>query len=191
MIQKIKDISRVTEEVDMLKKRLRSTSDAVTTLKEDVAGLREEITGLSSLLKEQNEAISSLNYGAEKHKEICDGLLQERYEFKKLRGHLQKTILDEFDVQLRSGMKNFEDVRSQEFKQLRTEVSALISRLGQTSSELEKFNKIASNIKAKDFALEKYAKTLEQRDNEKLNLMKRIDTLERMVSKMRRTQKFK
>ncbi|MFO7711331.1 MAG: hypothetical protein R6V53_06195, partial [Candidatus Woesearchaeota archaeon] len=115
MIQKLKDISRVTEEIDVLKKRVRDTSDAVATLKEDVAGLREEVSGLSSLLKEQNEAVASLKYGADKHKEICDGLLQERYEFKKLRGYLQKTILDEFDVQLRSGMKNFEEIRSQEF----------------------------------------------------------------------------
>ena len=51
---------------------------------------------------------------------------------------------------------------------------------------MNKFTEISRNIKQGDFELTKYANKLLEADKEKLELMRKIDTLERLISKMRR-----
>ncbi|MGM5487931.1 MAG: hypothetical protein ACQESG_03205 [Nanobdellota archaeon] len=194
MIQRIKDLSRVVAEVDALKGHVRKTAEESRALKEEISLVRSEIGELKELLTQQNGLIDGLESGNMRQHKLCEGLDQELFEFKRMRGSLQKKIVEEFDEVLRSELQRYFDgikADAREFTQLRGEVCALVSRVSKTSEAIDKFNAIAQQIKAKDFTLERYAKTLEQRDKEKLDLMKRIDTLERMVSKMRRTQKFK
>ena len=55
-----------------------------------------------------------------------------------------------------------------------------------TNHLFDKFMEISRNIKAKDFEMEKFAAELLKRDQEKLELMRKIDTLERMLASMQR-----
>ena len=45
-----------------------------------------------------------------------------------------------------------------------------------------------NHIKKEDFELTKFARNLAEMDKEKLDLMRKIDTLERLVSKIRRRE---
>ena len=53
------------------------------------------------------------------------------------------------------------------------------------ATEIDKFKEIASQVNKGDFELKKCADELRKGDKEKLELMRKIDNLERLVSKMR------
>ena len=57
-----------------------------------------------------------------------------------------------------------------------------------TSEEIGKFVEISKNIRKEDFELTKFARHLLEMDREKLELMRKIDTMERLVSKIRRKE---
>ena len=57
-----------------------------------------------------------------------------------------------------------------------------------TGSELSKFLDISRNIKKEDFELVRHSRNLAEMGREKLELMRKIDNLERMLSKMRRRE---
>ena len=63
-----------------------------------------------------------------------------------------------------------------------------MSRLNLATEEINKFIEISRSIKEEDFELTKFARHLMDMDREKLELMRKIDTLERLVSKIRRRE---
>ena len=64
---------------------------------------------------------------------------------------------------------------------------ASLARLKLTDKEINKFLAISRNIKEKDFEMTHFARQLREGDREKLELMRKVDTMERLVSRMRRT----
>ena len=73
------------------------------------------------------------------------------------------------------------------YQQLDEKSSTIKQQLSSLESEIKKLQLISSSIKEKDFELEKFAKQLLTLDQEKLELMRKIDTLERLVSKQRKS----
>ena len=77
---------------------------------------------------------------------------------------------------------------AEDYNELRKKVAEILSRLNLTSEEINKFIEIGKSIKKEDFELTKFARNLMEMDREKLELMRKIDTLERLVSKIRRRE---
>ena len=76
-----------------------------------------------------------------------------------------------------------------EIGKLKNELAGINSDVSKLHSEIDRLNKISSQVKSMDFDLVNYAKKLQADDSEKLRLLRQIDSLERLVSKMRRQQK--
>lgn len=58
------------------------------------------------------------------------------------------------------------------------------------SKNVEKLQQeITKDIKKEDFELTKFINKVNEENREKLELMKKIDTLERLIGRMRRSQK--
>ena len=112
-------------------------------------------------------------------------------EFKLLKGQLQRKILDKFEEELQKDLEvNREALKkdTQDYNELRKKVAEILSRLNMTSEEINKFTEISKSIRKEDFELTKFARHLIDMDREKLELMRKIDTLERLVSKIRRKE---
>ena len=112
-------------------------------------------------------------------------------EFKLLKGQLQRKILEKFEEELQKDLEvNREALKkdTQDYTELRKKVAEILSRLNLTTEEITKFVEIGRNIKKEDFELTKFARHLLEMDREKLELMRKIDTLERLVSKIRRRE---
>ena len=77
---------------------------------------------------------------------------------------------------------------AEEYNELRNKVAEILSRLNLTTNEISKFIEISRSIKKEDFELTRFARQLLEMDREKLELMRKIDTLERLVSKIRRRE---
>jgi len=66
-------------------------------------------------------------------------------------------------------------------------MSSMVAQIKNISTEINKFSDISKNIKKEDYELTKFANQLLDLDKEKLELMRKIDTLERLIAKQRRS----
>ena len=70
--------------------------------------------------------------------------------------------------------------------ELKESLASVKIELAQTQDELKKFTTISSGIKEADFELTQYIKKIQSMDNEKLELLQKIDSLERLLARMKR-----
>ena len=102
---------------------------------------------------------------------------------------MEQHMLEKTDNELKQQLERIKtDVNS--YNELKRELTIINNTITKLDAEIKKFTEISQHIKAKDFELEKYSRELSKRDNEKLELMKKIDTLERLLGKERRNQKY-
>src|SRR3989338_7963242 len=188
MLQKIKGLMRAKEEIDAISRNIAENSRIANELKDELSSLKKE---LSETKKTQDEFLKSFKENLFVIKNLREDFGKELYEFKLLKGQLQKKILEKFEEELQKDLEiNRESLKkdTNEYNELRSKVAAILSRLNLTSEEINKFIEISKNIKKEDFELTKFARHLLEMDKEKLELMRKIDTLERLVSKIRRRE---
>ena len=186
MIQKIKDLMQVKEQLGSLKEQVTSQGQAVAGLKEEMNEFRETFEGVSTV---QKELVSSFKNDIPAITESKEALEKEVYDFKILKSQLQNQILKKFEEELSKELAvNTEKIQSdlKDYNEMHEKVGTLVRDAEAMSSEIEKFNEISKTIKKGDFELGNFAKQLQKDDSEKLALMKKIDTLERLIAKMRR-----
>ena len=123
--------------------------------------------------------------------ECGDSFQKELQEFKTLRRHLQTEIVTKVSTDIKKEL----EVYILNIRKKIDELNGVAESAAETrdtvlavKNEIEKFKSIASSIKKEDFALHKHALELKTREKEKLELLRKIDQLERMVAQMRRRQ---
>jgi len=188
MITKIKELIDVKNNLEELRKSVNDNKSASSELKNELELLKKE---LNETQKTQQEFLGSFRENLTVIKNLREDFGKELYEFKLLKGQLQRKILEKFEEELQKDLEiSRESLKkdANEYNELRSKVAAILSRLNLTSEEINKFIEISKNIKKEDFELTKFARHLLEMDKEKLELMRKIDTLERLVSKIRRRE---
>lgn len=188
MIGKIKELMNVKEDISTINKNIEENSKLISDLKVQLESLKND---LIETKKEQKEFLHNFKENLHIIKNLREDFGKELYEFKLLKGQLQRKILDKFEEELQKDLEvNRETLRkdSEDYNDIRKKVAEILSRLNLTSEEINKFLEISKNIKKEDFELTKFARQLLEMDGEKLELMRKIDTLERLVSKIRRRE---
>ena len=188
MLQKIKDLMNAKEEIDKINKNIGENSKIISDLNVQLESLKSE---LIETKKEQKEFLHNFKENLFIIKNLREDFGKEIYEFKLLKAQLQKKILEKFEEELQKDLEiNRESLRkdAQDYNELRRKVNEILSRLNLTTEEINKFIEISRSIKKEDFELTKFARHLMEMDREKLELMRKIDTLERLVSKIRRRE---
>jgi len=187
MINKFRDILKLKEEVDDLKARMDSQSRSFDAFSTEVTKLCDN---LQNVRNTQAQLLDELKSNMGGFSQIQQDLSKEVYDFKLLKAQLQKKMLDKFEEELKSELKmNVEVLRKDlsDYEEMKNSVKEMLKKVELTKQEMGKWMEISSNIKAADFELNKFARQLQQSDSEKLELMRKIDSLERLVSKMRRS----
>jgi len=121
--------------------------------------------------------------------ESKESLKKEVYDFRLLKAQTQKNILEKFEQELSKELKVYSEKLKNdltEYNKLKEQTSFILAQIKNLSGEINKFTEVSQNIKKEDFELTKHAAKLQEADKEKLELMRKIDTLERLISKMRR-----
>lgn len=175
------------EEVDALKNKPDYHSQSVTTFTSEMTALHTE---LSTLRQTQHDLIKELKEHMGMFTAIREEMSKEVYDFKLLKSQLSKKLLDKFEEELKEELKvNVDSLRKdmQDYTEMNSSVKDLLRKTEFTKQEMGKWIEISSHVKASDFELSKFAGQLRNADSEKLELLRKIDTLERMVSKMRRS----
>jgi len=188
MIQRIKELMNVKENLDEINRNVQDNNKTISELKNDLELLKKE---LNENNKTQQEFLNSFRENLAVIKNLREDFGKELYEFKLLKGQLQRKILDKFEEELQKDLDvNREALRkdSEDYNELRKKAAEILSRLNMTGEEIAKFVEISKSIKKEDFELTRFARHLVEMDKEKLELMRKIDTLERLVSKIRRRE---
>ena len=188
MIQKIKELLKTKDDIDRINSNIEENNKLISELKTQLESLKGE---LIETKKEQKEFLHNFKENLFVIKNLREDFGKELYEFKLLKGQLQRKILDKFEEELQKDLEvNRESLKkdTEDYNELRKKVSEIFSRISLTGVEISKFIEISRNIKKEDFELTKFARHLVDMDREKLDLMRKIDTLERLVSKIRRRE---
>src|SRR3989344_5212259 len=188
MIQKIKDLMKTKEDLDAINQNVEENNRIISELKEELKSLK---TGLKETKKSQDEFLNTFKDNLSSISNLKEDFGKELYDFKLLKGQLQRKILDKFEEELQKDLEvNRDSLKKdiQDYNELKKNVDEILSRINMTSTELSKFLDISRNIKKEDVELVRHSRNLAEMDREKLELMRKVDNLERMLSKMRRRE---
>ena len=192
MIQKIKDLMAMKDEIDVIKNNINYTANTINDLKTEVTALKEQINNnINEISNKNNEFFRNFNENIESMKAVRHDFEKELFQFKLLKAQLQKKIIEKFEEELDNELKvqtGKLNADAEAYNGLKENISRITNKVASLSEEMNKFISISSNIKKEDFELTRFANKLLEMDKEKLELMQKIDTLERLVSKIRRQE---
>ena len=186
MLDQIKALMQVKDHIDEIKRAAVQNRDSIISLSQEITEFKEKF---SEMQEAQQELLESLKEGMKSLDESKEELKKEVYDFKVLKSDLQKQILKKFEEEVRGSLiKEFEKLKDDAaaYNELKDRVSRIAANTLEASQQMDKFIQVGKNIHAKDFEMEKFAKQLLEMDKEKLELMRKIDSLERLVARMRR-----
>ncbi|MBS3142976.1 hypothetical protein J4464_06325 [Candidatus Woesearchaeota archaeon] len=195
MLDKIKALLRMKEEISHLHAELKQATAESQRMAEELKLSRTEQEHLKKALDESRKQTESyLKYLQERLREIRvlgHEFRQELTEFKAFKSKLSESLHKDLIAGFREELgKHAERLQtdSRSFNELRAEVMQIAKTTNTAHAEVRKLIDIAQQIKKADFELEKFAKKIFDADREKLELLKQIDTLERLIAKQRRDQ---
>ena len=160
------------------------------------AAMKEQAAAIETLRKESEAskvaaaaAVNELRSATKAAQELQEELRTSLSDLKALSTHIQSSIKQKISEDLtalthevKAKLEGSERLKSE----MATAASAVNAELATLRADVTKIAAIAAGIKAEDFELSKFAHQLQTADKEKLQLLSRIDNLERMIAKMRR-----
>ena len=186
MITKIREALEVKKELQEAREEIRQVKKAVKELGEQIGELKKPIKakldGLENIEEQSKAAEEKVNRAVKELKE-------EIYEFKVIRGNTQKKILELFEQELHKEITHNLEVLKADTKEFRTakaNMAKLMESISRASEDATRLHDVAKEIRKEDFELTRFHRQLLASNKDKLALMKKIDTLERMIAKMRR-----
>ncbi len=188
MLQKIKDLMQIRELIGDIKKAVDSQNSQIDLLRSNIATLSIELNNVKANFHDFNDKHSQffniLSSTTSKITESKEEFMREINDFRLQKTQMQQRMMENADSELKESLERVK-VDVARYNDLKKEVDAVSQKIAKASSEIEKFVKISSSINARDFELDKFARQLVELDREKLELMRKIDTLERLCSKQR------
>ena len=179
-------IAEMQNLLEALNGRIKNQNIEIAKLKESNEELTQELDDSRNNLKALSEQLSFLT---ETFKQINSEFRSELSDTKlflsKTKKDLVNDLTTEFSQEMQARTKSItEDLES--FRELKTQINALSEDSLTMKTEIAKFINIAQTVKKADFDLSKYAQILEDGNKEKLELRRKVDSLERFIAKQRR-----
>jgi len=192
MIDKIKKTLKSVNEIESIKKELalarKEFDQAKKGLSEAESDMKKRIEKFDQMHKKAAEDNKQVN---EKIKGIAVDFQKELNEFKTLRTKLSTEVVGQVAKDIRKEMDVYIMNIKQKIEKLNeagSEIKEVTQNCKKMLASIDNIKDVSSNIKKEDFELSKYAHELRKNDKEKLNLMRKIDVLERLIAKQRRHQ---
>ncbi|MBN2567581.1 hypothetical protein JXB02_05870 [Candidatus Woesearchaeota archaeon] len=191
MLRQLRDAAKAKEYFEAVQKDLASQQERIGAVSGTVERLAAAVAALTEGMASLQEAASRLEERSAKAtarmEALTEKLRNELNDFRLVKRKLDETVARRLKEEFEATIGTLQaDVKS--YNGLKAGLSGVSSELTSLKAEMSKFMAISINLKAGDFELARYAKRLEQDDAEKLRLMRRIDGLERMVARQRRTR---
>lgn len=186
MIDKVRGLFQLKESMDEISIRSRQNRNDVAEMRNDIANLKGEFARAAV---EQKNLIEQIQKDISSISQLREEFQKELFDFKLIKSQVQSKILAKFDEELERELKIYlENLKKgvDEYGSNKTKIDSAMRNIDDFGKEIAKFTEISKNIKIGDFELTRYAQTLNQRDRERIELLRKIDYLEKVISKERR-----
>ena len=186
MIQKIKSLFEIEEKITEINSKINDNNIKINELKSNIEDFKNKFSEVKTA---QDELLKNLKDNVDLIKNTRSDFEKELYEFNLIKSQTQRKILEKFEEELQKDLQlNREKLSSDVnyYLEMRKKLDGVITNVALTKDEITKLLDISRSIKKEDFELTKFARHLIEMDRDKLELMRKIDSLERLVSKMRR-----
>lgn len=186
MLEKIKGVLELKEEIDSLRKEIESQKELVRSLSEEY---RKQIGDIKKQESAQKDAAREMQEAMDRFR---NEIRRELSEFRALNKGLQKQSLERFEKELADQFavygKNLEIDRTNYMK-MRADVEEAGKQIAQLNVNVKKLIEVSAAIKKEDFELTAHHKMLLANDKNKQELLAKIDALERLMAAMQRNRR--
>ncbi|MBW3003066.1 hypothetical protein KY328_00815 [Candidatus Woesearchaeota archaeon] len=193
MFKKLKEVAKSSDTVSEINATVKENKEQVNSLKEDIAFLRNQISDIKTTVDTQIGEIKELhslfiqNFKEELEKvesfnKQFDGLIED---FRIQKQKMQETVYERATSDLNKEIDRLKTDVSR-YNELKKEIDGVSSLILDMKNEASKFKEVSSKIKDQDFELVKFSNKVAQIEKEKQELMSKIDTLQRLISRERR-----
>ena len=187
---KIKQLEEdVINTVAQVAKIQSSINDLQSTIKSQNTLLLKQQELFATLTKSQQSSVKALEQEVTVLTHHNKEFAKEQHNLRTSRIELETKAISSIRQQLGKAVEHIEHELSLDT----TKVEQLIADLAQIQKELKTakvaiatLSDAAQSVKQADLSVRNYAKELEKGDREKLELMKRIDELEKLLASMKR-----
>ena len=186
-----------------LKELFSSSKKRLEALETSVFKSTRQIKNLNNELREQKEVMNSLIsqikdlHQTQQHvslgfQDAVKDINKITMELAMFKPSLEKSLLEKSTVKLDqelSHMTNKISAQLSGFSQSKESLKDIFRQIKSVEAELVRIKDLGVKICAQDYDLSRYAQELDRSDKQKLELMKRVDELERMLAKLKRENK--
>lgn len=191
-----KDFDSIKEELASLKSLAVSQQQMIDAQSQALSALRSDLATRENTILDRLDRLSNIEGERARQADLRLGefdRLNSKYS-----GALENLKLIREGLVDRLGEKIEKDFHSKIFEHterlktdamkydaLKTNLTGVANTLSILTGEIDKFNRISQKLSEKDFELGSYIRHVEKHDKHKLELMREIDRLQRLVGRMR------
>lgn len=162
--------------------RISEQEAALQQARQEIAGLDQKAGQLSRSNAELSEHTRLV---LESVRQLREELDEEMQSLKLSRNRLLPAVTQKMEQEMQELLATLRRDHDS-YLSLNKEMAQLSSRISLLNQEIDKFKAISSSIKAMDFEMKRYARALDDKENEKLRLIRRIEELQSIISRERR-----
>ena len=186
MIKKVKELMQIKDDIDTLSIEVEKLKDGFSeNSKESNKSITELKRSIQDIEKENKIFLKEIRKDIRSYGSLHEQIKKELYDFKLFKSELRTALVEKAE-------KDFSEIKEtlkrdiEEFNRLKKGIDLKTEKMAELDKEINKLVDITKNIKAADFHLAKHKRQLEKDDREKLNLLRKIDSLERLAAALRR-----
>ncbi|MBI4449319.1 hypothetical protein HY641_04825 [Candidatus Woesearchaeota archaeon] len=183
MFGKFKEAMHVKEDLDALRTELAEHKKLVTELSSEY---KKQITELSKKNKDQEDLIIGLTKDLTMFRK---DLSSEINSFQAISKGVQKQILEKFEKELTNQFLKYGkelEMDKNAYIKIKTDVETAAKSLASLNANVARIAEVAGAIRKEDFELTQHHKMLLSADKEKVELLAKIDSLERLMAAMQK-----
>lgn len=187
MFVRKEEVQKLQTLVDELVSKIRNQNIELAKIRDANEELAQELDDSRQAIEQLKETLGTSTKLVEQGaKQINNEVVELKMFLSQIKRDLVNELSSEFSTEMKALTSSFlSDMES--FRRLKDKVNGLESEADSMKNEIIKFLAISEKVSQADFDLERYAKVIQQGDKEKLDLLRRIDSLERLVSKLRKS----
>jgi hypothetical protein len=180
---------KIDERHEVLLTRLEAVETAVHTSSETSAA---QVYALEKAFEQLSLRFSSELNVMKSHLDAIS-VAREQVEkstrsFSDVQRKIENVVHDQLGTAINASVENLK-LDAGKYDAVKRDIDMILLKMKQLNEEIVKFQGISKQIKQGDFELLKFARELEKTDNDRVRLLKQVDDLQRLVARMRRSQR--
>lgn len=189
MLGKLKEVVSLSDEIRELKGTLSTVQKELTEIRDKLndksKGDEDSRIKEISDIKQMSEDISKIK---NELKVISTEYASELNAFRITKKNIQERLHDEFHNEAKTITTQMSTYLSS-FKALESQMNMMAINVADFNNTMNSMKALAKTVSEKDFELKNYARILDNNDREKVELLKKIDSLEKLMSAMKRSNR--